>query len=120
MGLGSFLTATLRIADAWLDHDLEAANRIVPAILESGTHAASTELAHATADLVRAKWLRADGRSNATAEEAARSALERSRRVAAPWWIARSIDALESVGRADEALVEERRAIRRELGIVGG
>jgi hypothetical protein len=120
MGLGSFLTATLRIADAWLDHDLEAANRIVPAILESGAQQSATELARATADLVRAKWLHADGESNATVEVAARSALERSRKVAAPWWIARSIDSLASIGRAEAALIEEARAIRRELGIATG
>jgi hypothetical protein len=118
MGLASFCAATERIVQAWLDHDLDGAGRIMPVIAGSAALPGSTELSRATADLLLARLLAATGRPVAEVAAAARSSLQRARSVAAPWWVAKAIRTLEAAGSADPQLVAEADALERDLGIV--
>jgi hypothetical protein len=117
MGLASFLVATERIVQAWLEHDLDGARRIMPVIVEAAAMQGSTGLAGATGELLQTRFLAAVGADPVEVEASARSALARSRAVNAPWWVAKSIRALEPVRRAEPALVSEAAGIEAALGI---
>jgi hypothetical protein len=117
MGMASFLVATERIVQAWLEHDLNGAQRIMPVIAEAAAMQGSTGLAGATGEVLQARFLAAVGADPGEVEASARSALARSRAANAPWWAAKSIRALEAVGRAEPALQVEAAAIEAALGI---
>jgi hypothetical protein len=119
-GLPSWYAAVETIVATWLGRGLlDPARQVVTRVIEERDHPMNAALTRGSADLVESWMLHAEGASAQRVGDAARSALEASRAVGAPWWIAKAIRTLQRTGQASDQEIAEAAATERALHLVG-
>jgi tetratricopeptide (TPR) repeat protein len=118
-GWASGLAAVESVLHGWLaTGEIELARKAVERSASWASHPTMTEFYAAGASLLGSGLHLAIGEAP-QGREAARLALAAFRRLRTPWWAAKSIRVLESVGEASADDVVEAEAIERELRLVG-
>ena len=109
--LPSWYGAADLVVATWIDRgDIDAA-RTAASAFASVDRPAAGEFGRGVAWLI-------DGRVSGSAEQA-RDALDAFRAVGTPWWTAKALRLLESLGSVTDAEREEAEAIERRLGLAG-
>ena len=112
----SWVASIERIVEGWLERgDVEVAAEAVGRYSAVAVPAIPPILAASRA-LVRCLVVARSG-GRAEAAEAARTAVDRARAAAAPWWVSRSLRLLEAAGGASVAEIAEAARIESDLGI---
>jgi tetratricopeptide (TPR) repeat protein len=113
----SWLLGVEAVVTSWVQTgELAGAREAVRRMTAMSGHPETSELARGTIDLLASRLALAGG-EGAQAVEGARSALRRFRSIPAPWWTAKSLQALELANGATDAEKAELAEIRNRLGL---
>ncbi len=115
-GLPSWFCAVETVVEAFLRAgEAQAARVILDRLAPWNDHPAMSDFGRGIEAMLRARLFLADSGGDGEVEEWARKALRGFRACRAPWWVAKTVRILETIGRADDRLAAERRAIEGML-----